>query len=92
MKKKNQQIENTVQVIPPPSRQKGCIALTKMHHIRTEMSSIYRLARAGSLDLSNATKLVYILQAIGRVIEGSDLEARIEALEAQQEDKQNGKY
>lgn len=74
-------VENKVVLLPPPPRQKGSIALTKMHHIRSELANIYREARSGKIDLGDATKLTYILREIGRVIEGSDLEERIAALE-----------
>ena len=84
---KQQPLENKVIVLPPPPRQKGSIALTKMHHIRAELATLYREAKTGKRDIGDATKLTYILREIGRVIEGSDLEARIEALEAAQENK-----
>lgn len=77
-------VENKKVVVLPPPRQKGSIALTKMHHIRTELANIYREARSGKIDLGDATKLTYILREIGRVIEGSDLEERIAALEEAQ--------
>jgi len=67
-------------VISPP-RQKGSIALTKMSHIRTELASLYREARTGKIDLSDATKLTFMLQVLGKIIEGGELEQRIEALE-----------
>lgn len=70
-------------VILPPPRSKS-LPLTKMGHIRYEMAAVYREARNGKIDLGDATRLVFILQALGRIIEGSELEARIEALEAAQ--------
>jgi len=36
------------------------------------------------VDVQDATKLTWCLQAVGKVIEGSDLEKRIEALENKQ--------
>lgn len=41
----------------------------------------HREARAGSLDVGDASKLANVLQILGRMIEGSELETRIEALE-----------
>ncbi len=91
MKNKNQVTENKVIVLPPPPRhQKGSIALTKMHHIRAELATLYREAKTGKRDIGDATKLTYILREIGRVIEGSDLEQRIEQLEQIQ--KENKDY
>jgi len=49
---------------------------------RQEMSRVYRDARRGHLDSLVAHRLVNILYLIVRTIEGTELEARIEALEA----------
>lgn len=89
---KQQPLENKVIVLPPPPRQKGSIALTKMHHIRAELATLYREARTGKIDLGDATKLTYILREIGRVIEGSDLELRIEQLEQAAKEQQHHGY
>lgn len=78
-----------VTVIPPPGK-KGSIALTKMAHVRTELSAVYREARTGKLDVAAATKLCFMLQVLAKIIEGGELEQRIEALEAAQGDN-NGK-
>ncbi len=83
--------EQKMEVLPPPPRQKGSIALTKMAHIRSELSRLYREARNGKIDLGDATKLTYILQVLAKVIEGNELEARIEALERAQEVSQHGR-
>lgn len=84
--------EQKMEVLPPPPRQKGSIALTKMAHIRSELSRLYREARNGKIDLGDATKLTYILQVLAKVIEGNELEARIEALERAQEEAQHDKF
>ncbi|TGU75301.1 hypothetical protein E4633_06520 [Geomonas terrae] len=57
------------------------MTLTKLHHIKSELSRLYREARRGDIDPSDATKFVYILQALARLITDSELEARIERLE-----------
>jgi hypothetical protein len=44
---------------------------------------IYREARDGKRDVGDASKLAHILALIGRILEGSDLEKRIAALEQQ---------
>jgi hypothetical protein len=49
------------------------------------MAKVYRETRSGLVGVQDATKLTWCLQAIGKVIEGSDLEARVEALEAKNE-------
>ena len=48
------------------------------------MAKLYREARSGSIDIQDATKLTWCLQAVTKVIEGSDLEKRIEILEKKQ--------
>ncbi|MDP1772130.1 MAG: hypothetical protein Q8L15_07585 [Methylobacter sp.] len=57
--------------------------LDSMSDIKREMAKIYREARSGLVDVQDATKLTWCLQAVAKVIEGSDLEKRIEALENQ---------
>jgi hypothetical protein len=58
--------------------------LDTLQAVRKEMSVIYRQSRSGLVDIHDATKLVWCLQAIGKVITESELEARITALEEQQ--------
>ena len=57
--------------------------LRSMESVRQELSKVYRASRDGSIDISDASKLANILSLIGRVIEGSTVEARIKALEDQ---------
>lgn len=47
-----------------------------------ELGRVYRQARRGSLDLGEATRLAYILREIRCALEASDIERRIEVLEA----------
>ena len=55
--------------------------LDTIRDIKNEMSKVYREARSGKIDISDSTKLVYILNTIGKTIVDSELEQRIEALE-----------
>lgn len=55
--------------------------LDTLQDVRREMAKVYREARSGLVDVQDATKLTWCLQAIGKVIEGGDLEKRVEALE-----------
>jgi len=59
--------------------------LDTLQDVRREMAKVYREARSGLLDTQDATKLTWVMQAVGRVIEGSDLEARVSALEGKYE-------
>jgi hypothetical protein len=61
---------------------KRAIRLKTMDDVRVEMARVYSDARRNSLAPENASKLVYILAQVGRVIEGVGLEDRIKALEA----------
>lgn len=58
--------------------------LDSMQDVRREMAKIYRESRSGVVEIVEGTKLVWMLQAVGKVIESSDLEKRIEKLEKNQ--------
>ena len=62
---------------PPPPRAR----LDTMARVRRELARVYREARAGTLDVADASKLANILQIMGRMIETSEVEARLDALE-----------
>lgn len=85
--KKSVQKQNQVVVLPPPPRGKKGIALTTSGHVRDELARLYRQCRRGDLDVAQGTKLAFILATLARLIEQGCLEARIEALERQQETK-----
>jgi hypothetical protein len=55
--------------------------LDSISDVKREMAKVYREARSGVVDVQDATKLTWCLQAVAKVIEGSDLEKRIEILE-----------
>ncbi len=48
----------------------------------TELGRIYRLTRRGELDMADAKALTYVLREIRCALEASDIERRLEALEA----------
>lgn len=58
------------------------VKLDRVTDARKEMAKLYREARAGKIDVQDASRLANILMLIGRMIEGSDFERRLEALEA----------
>lgn len=70
-----------IETLPPQRGQRYRCQLNSMADIKREMSKVYREARSGIVEISDGSKLVYMLGLVGRVIEGSDLEARVEALE-----------
>ena len=65
---------------PPPPRAR----LDTMARVRRELARVYREARAGRLDVADASKLANILQIMGRMIETSEVETRLDALERRQ--------
>jgi hypothetical protein len=65
---------------PPPRRAR----LDTMARVRRELARVYREARAGGLDVADASKLANILQIMGRMIETSEVETRLDALERRQ--------
>ena len=62
---------------PPPR----WVSLNSLHDVRREMASVYRQAKAGRMDVQEATRLTYILSNIAKVIETSDVAMRLELLE-----------
>ncbi|MDA8259212.1 MAG: hypothetical protein M0Z99_26830 [Betaproteobacteria bacterium] len=58
--------------------------LDTLEDVRRELGRLYRAARRASgaePDAATAAKLAYLLQAVGRTIEGGELERRVMELE-----------
>lgn len=68
-------------VIPTPQ-----IKLATIDDCRLEMAKIYRDTKAGNRETADASRLVYMLTSIAKMIELGQLEQRITALEG----KRNG--
>lgn len=60
------------------------VKLNTVADVQRELAKLYRLARSKQMDVSDASKLANILLMLARLMEGSSLEARLEALEAAQ--------
>lgn len=67
----------TLHVLPTPPT----IHLKTADDVRLEMAKVYRSAKANELDVADATKLVYILSQVGKMIETHDIQTRVEAVE-----------
>lgn len=65
------------EVIPTALR----IDLKTIDDIRLEMARVYREMRGGIIESQQGTRLVYVLTAIGKLIELHDIEQRIQDLE-----------
>lgn len=66
---------------PPVRGKRYRCKLDSLADVRREMARLYREARSGMLDAVEATKLTWILERVGKIVESSDLEARVRALE-----------
>lgn len=64
----------------PKQRQRT--PLKSAENVRAELARLYRQARAGEIEVADASRLGNLLQILGRMIETSDLEQRLEKLEA----------
>lgn len=62
----------------------GRIELHDLRAVRKEMSKVYRAVRRGELSSAEGCRLTFMLSSIGRLIEASDIEQRLKALEEQQ--------
>lgn len=65
---------------PTPGAGRRAIRLKTMNDVRVEMARVYSDARRKTIEPEAGSKLIYMLGQVGRVIEGSDLERRIDEL------------
>lgn len=78
---------------PPSPRQR--LPLNTAGDVRRELARLYREVRAARqkqdpLSVADASRMANILQILGRLIEISDLEGRVEALEAYRRQEEAG--
>jgi hypothetical protein len=66
-------------------RQPPTPRLDSIAGVRRELARLYREARASGMDVGDASKLANILQILGRMIEGAELERRLGELERRAE-------
>jgi hypothetical protein len=59
------------------------IRLQTLSDVAKEIKKLYRESRAGTLALSDATKLAYLLNMLAGILTASDLETRLAALEGE---------
>ncbi len=55
--------------------------LQTIDDVKRELARLYREARAKKVETQDASRLANLLFILGRMIEGSDLEKRLDALE-----------
>jgi len=68
-----------VTLLPPP-RRRGPV-LETLADVRREMARVYRHMRHGRIDTQDATRMTYVLTQIAKIIEASELDARVAAVE-----------
>lgn len=56
--------------------------LASVRDVSAELGKLYREARAGKIEVADASRLANVLAIVARILSDSELEARIEALEA----------
>lgn len=66
--------------------------LRSISDVTRELARLYWAARRGEVDVTDASKLGNLLANLGRLVQGVELEARIEALEAQATVERNGMH
>lgn len=66
------------ELIHTPSR----IDLKTIDDIRLEMARVYRDMRNKTIETQDGTRLVYVLAAMGKLIELHEIEQRLSVLEA----------
>lgn len=57
------------------------INLKTADHVRLEMAKVYRETRNGKMEAANGTKFIFMLAQIGKMIELSEFEKRLDLLE-----------
>ena len=55
--------------------------LNSLEDVRREMARVYREARGGIIDSSEAGRLAYILSGVGKLIEATEIEKRLSQME-----------
>jgi len=70
-----------VESLPPTKDKRYRCKLDSLADVKAEMAKVYRESRSSIIDPVTGTKFIWMLIAVQKAIEGSDLEKRIEILE-----------
>lgn len=63
------------------------LRLATIDDVKTELARLYREVKAGTRETTDGSRMANMLLILGRLIEGSDLEKRLAALEAMKEER-----
>jgi hypothetical protein len=66
---------------PSPGSMRYRVKLTTIGEARREIGKLYKLCRSGRMSTQEGTRLVYMLQVLGKMIESESFEQRLVALE-----------
>jgi hypothetical protein len=69
----------TGQLVPLPTRRKA--DLKTLEGVRREMARVYRAMEEGKRETQEGSRLTYVLTQIAKVLEFTEIERRISALE-----------
>ena len=69
----------TLALVPTPQRRKA--QLNSLEGVRRELARIYREAESGKRDTGDASKLSFMLTQIGKILELTEIERRLTAVE-----------
>lgn len=69
----------TLRLLPTTRRRKP--QLTTLEGVRVEMARVYREMEAGTRESQEGSRLVYVLTAICKVLELTEIERRLDRLE-----------
>lgn len=67
---------------PPPRAPVRRRPLATMRDVKREIAGLYWSARRDQIATADASRLCFLLVSLAKVIEGTEIEARIAALEA----------
>lgn len=73
---------------PAPRKRRHHVRLNSIQDVKEELSRLYRAARTGDIETADASRLGFLLVSLSKIMEKSDLEARIERLEQSTAGKQ----
>ena len=66
---------------PPRGAKRLRLRLNTIDDVKKELGRLYREARAGEVETHEASKMANMLAILGRIIEGADLEERMDVIE-----------
>lgn len=79
-------------MIPAKPAREPRMRLGSIREVRRELVKVYTMAKSGKIATQDASRLVFMLQALSGMIRDSELEQRIEALEKQQNESKKKNY